>query len=225
MGKITARILEAYVGEYASGKSEVALNRALYLLEEGRRPVTLVDFDLVEPFYTLRPIKKELEEKGLTVIAWDTSKTLGLGEAGTLIKPEMRWVLKKPGDIIFDVGYGVAGAGKLKLVEDQGQVNLIRIYAVVNIARPITGDVEGIVEYVRTLGPVDGIINNSHLGDDTDINIIQEGARIVTSAANILGLPLIWTTVDVRFARQLNSHDIMGNKIMFLKRHMDRAFW
>ena len=59
--------MEAFIGEYASGKSEVALNRALHLLQEGRRSVTLVDYDLIEPFYTLRPIKKLLEEKGYVV--------------------------------------------------------------------------------------------------------------------------------------------------------------
>ena len=53
-------IIEAYVGEYASGKSENAVNRALELKRQGLA-VTLVDLDTVEPCYTLRPIKQELE--------------------------------------------------------------------------------------------------------------------------------------------------------------------
>ena len=61
------RVVEAYVGEYASGKSELAINRALELKNQGRM-VTLVDLDTVEPFYTLRPVKKMLEEKGLVII-------------------------------------------------------------------------------------------------------------------------------------------------------------
>lgn len=48
------RIVEAYIGEYASGKSENAVNRALALAEQGRK-VTLVDLDLVEPVYTASP--------------------------------------------------------------------------------------------------------------------------------------------------------------------------
>ena len=40
--------IEAYVGEYASGKSENAVNRAVALHRQGR-PVTLVDLDTVEP--------------------------------------------------------------------------------------------------------------------------------------------------------------------------------
>ena len=86
------RIMEAYVGEYASGKSEVAINRALSLLG-GELSVTLVDLDLVEPFYTLRPLKRELEGMGLNVIAWETQDVLGFGETGSLLMPQMRWAL------------------------------------------------------------------------------------------------------------------------------------
>ena len=64
-----ARIVEAYIGEYASGKSEVAINRSLELKSQGRQ-VTLVDLDTVEPFYTLRPLKNKLESQGLNVISF-----------------------------------------------------------------------------------------------------------------------------------------------------------
>jgi hypothetical protein len=187
--------------------------------------VTLVDFDLVEPFYTLRPIKKELEEKGLQVLAWETRKTMGLGEAGTVLKPEMRWALRRTGDVIFDVGYGIGGAAKLRLVEDALEGKEMKILVVTNIARPITGSVRDIVEYVRTLGPVDGLINNSHLGDETDAEIIQEGARIVSEAAKLLGLPVIWTTVDIRLSSRIGKYDAAGNPVFFLERHMNRTFW
>lgn len=223
--RIPQRVAEAYVGEYASGKSEVALNRALSLLKEGQQTVTLVDLDLVEPFYTLRPLKKELEKKGLQVIAWETKDTMGLGEAGTLIKPEMRWVLKRTGHIILDVGYGVEGSKKLRLVEGVELGVNLKIYVVLNIARPITGDVLSIMEYVQTLGHVDGLINNSHLGDDTDIKIISEGATIITEAAQQLNLPVVWTTAMEVFREQLGAKDVMGNPVFYLKRHMDRTFW
>ncbi len=225
MVKIPPRVVEAYIGEYASGKSEVALNRALALLQEGHDPVTLVDLDLIEPFYTLRPIKKELEDQGLHVLAWETKNTMGLGEAGTLIKPEMRWALKRPGDVVLDVGYGVEGAKRLNLVQDAREGGELKVYVVVNIARPMTGDVSGILEYVKSLGPVDGLINNSHLGDDTDMDIIQEGARVVAQVSEILGLSVIWTTVDIRFADKMGGQDEMGHPVFYLTRRMNRTFW
>lgn len=117
--KTPKRMIEAYVGEYASGKSECAVNRALELLTDSQaeRPITLVDLDTVEPVYTLRPIREELKGLGLDVVAWATSETMGLGEAGSVIRPEMRWVLKRPGSIVMDIGYGVKGAKTLNLIE------------------------------------------------------------------------------------------------------------
>ena len=219
------RIVEAYVGEYASGKSEVALNRALKLVRQGHQPVTLVDFDLVEPFYTLRPLKKSLEEKGLQVLAWETEKTMGLGEAGMVLKPEIRWALRRQGDVIIDVGYGVAGARKLRLLEDVREHPELKVFVVINIARPLTSDVTGMIEYIKTLGTVHGVINNSHWGDDTTIEIIQEGSEAVTKAANLLGLPVIATTVEQRFSHQISKYDIMGNPVVFLERQMNRYYW
>ena len=56
------RVGKAYGIEYASGKSEMAINRAIELKELGHI-VTLVDLDTVEPFYTLRPLKGLLGKK------------------------------------------------------------------------------------------------------------------------------------------------------------------
>ncbi len=194
----------------------------MYLLHNGHTPVTLIDLDLVEPFYTLRPIKVQLEAEGLEVIAWETADTLGLGEAGNILKPDMRWALKKEGSIIFDVGYGIDGAKKTRLLEGAEE---LKIYVVVNIARPMTGDVMRIVEYVQSLGRVDGLINNSHLGDDTDLEIIEEGVEVVTEAAKKLGLPVIWTAVEEKFAEQIGDYDKKGNPVFFLKRRMQHTFW
>jgi len=218
------KLREAYVGEYASGKSEIAINRALELHRQGRK-VRLVDLDLVEPFYTLRPIKKELEDKGLEVIAWNTGEIIGLGETGTLLKPEMKWALKYGGDVILDIGYGVKGVKVINLLEGLEDERPLKVYAVINVARPMTSTVEEIVEYISTLGKVDGLINNSHLGEETDEEIINEGAYIVTKAAEKLNTPVIATTVAREFAHLVGDKDCMGNPVKILELHMKKAFW
>lgn len=191
-----------------------------------KKEVILVDLDLVEPFYTLRPIKKELCEMGLQVVAWETKETLGLGEAGSTIKPEARWALRRPGDIILDIGYGVEGVRVLNLIEGADSEENLHIYVVLNIGRPMTASVEDIVDYVRSLGVVHGLINNSHLGDDTTVDFVQEGAEIVTAAANLLNLPVIATYMESRFKSEVTGlTDVRGNPIRFLNRFMTKAFW
>jgi hypothetical protein len=216
--------VEAYVGEYASGKSEVAVNRAVDLAAAGRE-VTLVDLDIVEPCYTLRPIKRELQEQGITVLAWETGETVGLGETGNVLRAENRWALRRSGDIILDIGYGVEGAKTLNLLEGAGADPDLLVFAVINIARPVTGSVHDIVAYVRELGTVHGLINNSHLGDDTDVDIVQQGARIVDEAARQLNLPVVATTAVPEMAALIGPVDIAGHPVRKLVRYMPRTLW
>lgn len=218
------RIVEAYVGEYASGKSENAVNRALALSKQGLQ-VTLVDLDTVEPCYTLRPIKKELEEMGLHVVAWDTNETIGLGEAGCTIKGEMRWVLRRPGSIIMDVGYGVHGAAVFNLVEGAWEDPDLKIFAVVNASRPMTCSVALIIDYVRDLGRIDGIINNTHMAEETTVEIVEKGAKLITEAASILAIPVVATSAMAEIAAKMGEKDEMGNPIRPLNRYMPKAFW
>lgn len=217
-------IVEAYIGEYASGKSENAVNRAIALCRQGLA-VTLVDLDTVEPCYTIRPIKRELEAMGLGVIAWDTSETMGLGEAGSVIKGAMRWVLKRPGNIILDIGYGVHGAGVFNLIEGAWDHAHLKIIAVINMSRPFTATVEAIVEYVSALGRVDGLLNNTHLDEETSAAVVQQGARGVAKAAGLLGLPVLGTSAEKKIAAQIGLLDCMGNPVRALERMMPRTFW
>ncbi|MEG3072389.1 MAG: hypothetical protein RQM92_17545 [Candidatus Syntrophopropionicum ammoniitolerans] len=82
----------------------------LELARQGRK-VNLVDLDLVEPFYTLRPLQKELSQLGLEVIAWKTEETVGLGEAGTVIKPAARWASGVEGMLFLILVTGLRGPG------------------------------------------------------------------------------------------------------------------
>lgn len=217
-------VIEAYVGEYASGKSENAVNRAVALHRQGRK-VTLVDMDTVEPCYTLRPIKKELEKIGLTVVAWETRDTVGLGEAGSVIQGAVRWVMRRTGDIIMDVGYGVHGARIFNLIEGANENPYLRIIAVINTTRPFTATVDDIVEYVKSLGRVDALLNNTHIGEETQPEDVERGAREVMQAAGKLKLPVLASAATRQLAGRMGSSDCMGNPIWPLERFMPRSFW
>lgn len=220
----TPRIIEAYVGEYASGKSENAINRAIALHDHGLL-VSLVDLDTVEPVYTLRPLKKELSEMGIDVVAWETRDTLGLGEAGNAIHPAMRWALLKPGNVIMDVGYGVHGAEVFNLIEGAYENPFLKIIAVINMSRPMTSTVAKVVEYVKELGRVDEILNNTHLDTETTVEVVQEGAKKVFEAAEKIGIPMVATAAMKEIADQIGPKDIVGCEIRPLKRLMPKAFW
>ncbi len=218
------RIIEAYVGEYASGKSENAVNRAITLCKQGL-PVTLVDLDTVEPCYTIRPIKRELEAMGITVDAWETRDTIGLGEAGSVIKGSMRWALRRPGNIVLDIGYGVHGAAIFNLIEGAMENPWLKIIAVINMSRPFTATVDDIVDYVLSLGRVDKLLNNTHMAEETTVKRVQNGARGVYEASQRLGIPLIATSAITEIAEQIGDIDCMGVPVRKLDRLMPKTFW
>jgi hypothetical protein len=217
------RVVEAYVGEYASGKSEMAINRALELKSQGRQ-VTLVDLDTVEPFYTLRPLKERLEQEGLCVIGLSPPDSFGLGETGAMLVPAARWALRREGDIILDVGYGVYGARTLNLVEGAETSAELRVIAVINYSRPMTGSKSQIIEYVKELGRVDALVANTHLGDETTLEVIEKGTRLILECAEDLGLPVDYIAVDIKFAKEWNP-DLFDVPVKWITRYMPAAMW
>lgn len=217
-------IIEAFVGEYASGKSEVSINRALALKAQGQS-VTIADLDLVEPVYTLRPLKQHLIRLGLDVIAWETHETMGLGEAGMILHPEMKGLIKRTGTIVLDVGYGVYGSEILNVIDDLPQHPGLKVYLVVNITRPMTNTKAAIVEEAQRFKQLNGLINNSHLGPETTRDLVIRGAKVVAEAAQELNQPVIATSAMVEIAAKLSPADVYGQTIWPLKRYMPGAFW
>lgn len=221
------RHLEAYIGEYASGKTEVAINRALALLKSSNARVRLVDLDIVEPCYTIRIIKKELEAEGLDVVAWDTKDLIGLGEVGNLLHRDAANALNFNGDIVFDVGYGVSGRDTLKLVRRRSLAadEEIKTFAVVNAMRPMTSSVPLIVEYLEELGEIDGIVNNTHLGDETSMEHIRRGISIIAEASEKLGIPVTATAAEEPLAAGLRDDTEFSGTVWPLRLRMRRAIW
>lgn len=226
------RLVEIYTGAYASGKSEISVNRALMLNNEDF-PVTLVDLDTVEPAYTLRPIKKELEaDYKIKVVTQEDS--FGLGEAGNVITPEQKGCLQLyDTNIVIDVGYGVGGLDILDVVNGIEEEENMHIYIVINTSKYETSTVELIVEYVKwSLGSgkqkwktFSGIISNTHFGDETQKEDILKGFEITKKASDILNIPIRAITVAESNYPQLESVICSGVSVWTLKRFMPRAFW
>lgn len=218
-----ARVVEAYVGEYASGKSEMAINRALELKNQGRQ-VTLVDLDTVEPFYTLRPLQDKLENLGVNLICLSAKDSFGLGETGAMLNPKARWALRHEGDIILDIGYGIHGAKTLNLVEDANESEELKILLVINYTRPMTNSRERIKEYIKSFDRIDGIIANTHLANETTVEIIKKGNTEIAAVAEENNLPVVYMAVDIRLAEEVNQHEF-EIPIKFINRYMPEAIW
>ncbi|MDD3012529.1 MAG: hypothetical protein PHC34_02360 [Candidatus Gastranaerophilales bacterium] len=224
------RKVEVYTGAYASGKSEISINRALMLHEEGKQ-ITLVDLDTVEPAYTLRPIKDDLEKFGIKVIA--QTGYIGLGEAGNVITGEQQNCLLFPNDIVIDVGYGASGLDILEIITGIEKEENLNIYIVLNASKPETSNVDDIVEYVKwsqgtgnyNWKKFSGIISNTHFAEQTTKDDVITGFRKIQKAAEILNLPIIAITVAENIFAEFGSDKFEGIPLWSLKRFMLKALW
>lgn len=223
------RTVEVFAGAYASGKSETSLNRARYLVEQGKS-ITLVDLDSVEPAYTLRPIAKALEDIGIKVITQPDN--FGLGEAASYVTPAQINCLKNDGDIIIDVGYGAGGLDILDIITDIGQEKNLCIFLVVNTAKFETSTVENIIEYVtfseglekRQWKKFCGLISNTHFGDETTKEDIVNGYEKLKIASKKLNLPIRAIGVPENLAKDFDK-TFDDTEIWIYKRMMPKAFW
>ena len=63
-----------FCGHFGSGKTNVAVNYALYLREEGK-DVTIADLDIVNPYFRTKDSEDELRAAGVEVISLPFANT------------------------------------------------------------------------------------------------------------------------------------------------------
>lgn len=224
------RVVEVYTGAYASGKSEISINRA-FMLNTPDSPITLIDLDTVEPAYTLRPLKKELEEEGLKIVTQEDY--FGLGEAGNVITMEQLNCLSIAGNLVIDVGYGVGGLDILEIIQNISDEPDLRIYIVINTSKLETCSKEAIIDYInwskgeeeQPWKKFSGIISNTHFGDDTSKDDTLRGYEITKEAAKELNLPIIAIAATDAIARTFDGFVHDGVPVWPLTRRMPKALW
>ncbi|ACX52489.1 putative ATP/GTP-binding protein [Ammonifex degensii KC4] len=184
-----------FCGALGSGKTTLALNVA-WRLASGREKVYLVDLDVINPLFRSRRFREKMAPWGVEVIAppptFDLSDLPALPAAiKRLLAGEERVVVDVGGD---GVGATVLGAYSSYLPPAAG------IFLVVNACRPFSSTVEEVVRAAQEIaqaGRVEltGLINNTHLGEATTVEVVREGWQVVEEAGRILGLPVVFSAL------------------------------
>lgn len=195
-----------FVGEFGSGKTELAVNYALQLQQAGQA-TAIVDMDLVKPYFRTRENRELLEKNGVTVIAPDPR----LSHADLPILPQNLNELfsQTTGRVVMDAGGGESAIalGQLKRYFDQTSYQAL---LVVNTRRPFTASAAGIrdtlqrIEQVSRL-KISGLVSNTNLGAETTAEQVTAGLAIVEQAAAALNLPVKWLVVPAWLAGSVQS--------------------
>ena len=127
------------IGNYGSGKSELALNFAFAAAERGER-TELLDLDMVNTYFRLTERGKQVEMKEIRLVSPNFANS---GIETLSLPAEVQSAFAMDWDtVIFDVGGDAVGSTALgRYHEDflQLEEGALEVLNVVNIRRPLAG--------------------------------------------------------------------------------------
>lgn len=185
-----------FTGGYGSGKTEIAVNYALKLADTGKK-VAIVDLDIVNPYFRSREAEQIFAQANVLLVApRGRLRTADL----PALPPEIISVLRDPDMyVVLDVGGDDIGATALGRFKSHIPKDF-SMFLVVNPARPFQSTAEKILGLATKISraarlPISGLVCNANLRDETTKAFIEEGYKIVESAADLLGVDVVFTTV------------------------------
>ena len=198
--------LTLFAGHYGSGKTNIAVNYALYLAREGKN-VVIADLDIVNPYFRTKDSARVLEEGGVTLISPQYANTNV--DLPALPAESYRLVQDKSIYGIMDIGGDDRGAYALgRYVPAIKEENNYRMVFVANCCRPLTRTPEDALEVMREIEAACGlqftdIINNSNLASETTAETVLASVSYVEKLAQLSGLPVFATCAEASVAEAL----------------------
>lgn len=200
--------LTLFAGHYGSGKTNIALNYAVWLREKGLS-VTMADLDIVNPYFRTKDSEEALNKLGIELICSPFANS-------NLDVPAMP---KEIYALVDDHSqYGVLDIGG----DDRGALALGR-YApeilsegnyemlfVINRSRPLTRTVDDTLSVMREIEAAGGvsftaIVNNTNLGLSTTAQDVLDSVSYARGVSEVSGLPIKMTSVKQELMPELQE--------------------
>lgn len=181
------------VGGYGSGKSEVAVNLARFLIATTGQPVTIADLDIINPYFRSREAATELAALGVRSLVPPGEQV----QADLpIVIPEIKGAIEShEGCLILDVGGDDVGSRVLSSLSDAFKPGEYDLLLVLNANRPFTSTVDGTR---RLLGQIEatsrlhftGLIGNTHMLEFTTPEVVLDGLKLTEAVSEAAGLPI-----------------------------------
>ena len=197
-------------GHYGSGKTNVAVNLALKIKQDGLN-VKIADLDIVNPYFRTKDSLDELTAAGVEVIALPFANTsvdlpsLPAEVYGLVQRYDKKVVMDIGGD---DRGAYALGRYRPYILEEGNFANLF----VANFYRPLTRTAAEAYEVFREIEeaagiPFTGIVNNSNIGKDTKLSDVIATDSLARELSEIAGVPLVMTCAEKSLCEEAGNSD------------------
>ncbi len=181
-----------YFGYYGSGKTELSLLKAFSLSKKGYK-VTLVDLDIVNPYFRSGEQKDILNAEGIKVIRPNFE---GTNVAIPSLPGEINSVfVDKSSRVIFDVGGSQTGAAAIGRYSNLIKKDDFKTFLVVNVLRPFSSTANEITDMAKEISgrsrlSINYLINNTNAAYDTTPDMVEKGQIVIESAAKLMHVKL-----------------------------------
>jgi hypothetical protein len=196
------------VGGFGSGKTEVAVNLVKYLASIETAPTTIVDLDLVNPYFRSREAIGEMEALGIRVI---TPRGGQFFADLPILLPEIKGAIEHgDGRLVVDVGGDAQGTRALGSLSGTFPAGGYEMLMVLNSRRPLTADAAGCLKTMRRIEAsaklsFTGLVSNSHMIDETTPEVLLEGYRLAMEVHGQTGLPVVFVSAKKEVLEQMDT--------------------
>lgn len=209
------------VGDYGSGKTEVAVNLALQLAEK-ESGVAIADLDLVNPYFRCREAHEPLTRAGIRVVAPPGGHQFA---DLPILMPQVKGLLQDDAcRAILDVGGDEAGSRVLAALAPAYSPRRHGFWFVVNTNRPFNDTAAGVKKTIQRIQriaglQVTGLVSNTHLMQETTAQMVRDGVAVAQEVANHIAVELKLVAVMEDMAGSLQE-DSMDYPLMVMQRLM-----
>ncbi len=203
-----AKRITILAGHYGSGKTNIAVNLAFCMKREGKK-VAVCDLDIVNPYFRTKDSEEDFKKAGIRLISSEYANT---NVDIPALPPEMYAVVDdKETNFVLDIGGDDRGALALGRLSDMiKEENNFEMLLVANFFRPLTSDPNEMLSVMKEIETASGlcftgIVNNSNLGEETEVEHVLSSVKKAEAFSELSGLPLVMTTVKESLYKELEN--------------------
>lgn len=197
-----------FAGHYGSGKTNVAVNYAMFLKGKEDK-VSIADLDIVNPYFRTKDSESLLNEQGIRLICSEYANSnvdlpsLPADAYAVIDDKEMFAVLDVGGD-----DRGALALGRyIDAIKEEGDYEML---FVINKFRPLTPDAVTTIEVMQEIEiacktKFTGIVNNSNIGDETTAEDVLSSVDYANEISSLTGLPIKFTSVKKALYSELSD--------------------
>ena len=195
------------IGNYGSGKTEIAINLAVNSAEKGLNTL-VVDLDKVNDYFRMSDRVDVLSDKKVNLVS---PTFAGQGVTPSNMSAAVASAFAGDWDLcIFDVGGDSAGALSLgRYYQDFAALEpgQLEVYDIVNVFRPMSETPEKIIKLKEDMEEfarqkVTGFVNNSNLLNYASADDIRAGYDVLAKTVEMTGIPVKHTTGRKEFIEE-----------------------